>query len=186
MNTSAATSNPSLATRTYGQIAESMSNSHNVAAAPSTRSFELAALYGIPHSLPKPPKTTARPETTPAAQSFIPPMSFEALRQNYLSMLSNDPSATMAEPSSGSLPAEGLPNAVGTNPLPPPSSGDTEFIDIDIVRGDLCSLNHFAIADCCIQPLQISRLRVLEITLLLHSAHRTMTSTPRPWMTPPS
>ncbi|KAF9074476.1 hypothetical protein BDP27DRAFT_1287938 [Rhodocollybia butyracea] len=102
-----------------------MGNSHNVAAAPSTRSFELAALYGIPHSLPKPPKTTARPETI--AHSSAAPISFEAMRQNYLSMLSNDPSATMAEHSTSSLPADPPPDAVDA---PGPSSGDTEFTDI--------------------------------------------------------
>ncbi|KAJ3986957.1 hypothetical protein F5890DRAFT_1500810 [Lentinula detonsa] len=77
--------------------------------APSTRAFELAAHYGIPQSLPTPPRANLRTPANSAQPSYsdmVP--DFEALRQSYLNMLSSTPSenptlATVTESSSARL-----------------------------------------------------------------------------------
>ncbi|KAH7871218.1 uncharacterized protein C8R40DRAFT_1153058 [Lentinula edodes] len=94
MNASAATFEPSLDNRTYG-------HPHPldpIKDAPTTRAFELAAHYGIPQSLPAPPRAHSRPpdsETQTSPHLDVPP-DFEALRQSYLRMLSSAPSENHA------------------------------------------------------------------------------------------
>ncbi|KIK56160.1 hypothetical protein GYMLUDRAFT_62209 [Collybiopsis luxurians FD-317 M1] len=95
LNTSStATSNLSLAPRTYGHSSEHLASVHNngfLNTSPSNRVVELAAHYGIPQSLPKPPKPNLRPEPAFAAQSYSAMPEFVTMRQNYLNMLSNNP-----------------------------------------------------------------------------------------------
>ncbi|KAJ4481016.1 P-loop containing nucleoside triphosphate hydrolase protein [Lentinula aciculospora] len=114
VNASAATSYSSLDNRTYGQPPEQIDL---VDESLSTGVLELAAHYGIPQSLPAPPRANLRPPENPATQSssFLTDVmpDFEALRQSYLKMLSNAPSQ------------DSTPNAV-PEPSTAPSSSQTQ------------------------------------------------------------
>ncbi|KAF5381930.1 hypothetical protein D9757_007568 [Collybiopsis confluens] len=83
---------------------------------PPTRAVGLAAHYGIPQSLPKPPKPNLRPEYT-AAQNYSTPTApisdFEALRQSYLTMLSSTPE----DPTPSVEPATNLPSGDALQPF---------------------------------------------------------------------
>ncbi|KAF5328276.1 hypothetical protein D9758_017847 [Tetrapyrgos nigripes] len=95
-----------------------------------TTQSQLAAHYGIPQSLPKPPRTTPR---SSVAEPVDPLPTFSELSRNYLNMLSQKPDNTM--------PAESSP-ALSTTALPADMDApvtDAAAIVADTILGDSCS-----------------------------------------------
>ncbi|KAH7877267.1 uncharacterized protein C8R40DRAFT_1235957 [Lentinula edodes] len=80
LNNSAASSNPSTASRNGFSSPDAISK-------PSSSAYSLAAHYGIPQALPRPPRTS--PRTLVSQEKPLP--DFESLSRNYLSMLANKP-----------------------------------------------------------------------------------------------
>lgn len=80
LNNSAASSNPSTASRDGFSSPDELPK-------PSSSAYSLAAHYGIPQALPRPPRTS--PRTLVSQEKPLP--DFESLSRNYLSMLANKP-----------------------------------------------------------------------------------------------